>query len=219
MSEYDNKTLRDDAVDHLVKPQQHIDLLIKNFRKGCQIKTTEGRRNLSTYKNNERQCLLLLQGSVALYRSSDCLILNSETAPYIFGLSQQLTYTRQLYIRTQGTTEYATLPLTDAYKIIQEQSLWESVAKILDYSSAKVYSHCLAVSQLSAYEIIRRLLIELDNEPPEIRLKIAAANYILSRTFLSRSGVMRILARLKAEGHLEMIRGVLIKINGFPEKF
>ncbi|HBM3218180.1 TPA: helix-turn-helix domain-containing protein, partial [Klebsiella michiganensis] len=46
--------------------------------------------------------------------------------------------------------------------------------------------------------------------------KITAANYILSRTFLSRSGVMRTLAKLKQLGAIQLHRGILVTMNQLP---
>ena len=75
---------------------------------------------------------------------------------------------------------------------------------------------CFKVSKLSCYEIIVHQLIELNNEPEAIKNKITAANYILSRTFLSRSGVMRTLAKLKQLGAIQLHRGILVTMNQLP---
>ncbi|PLO66279.1 cyclic nucleotide-binding protein, partial [Klebsiella michiganensis] len=55
-----------------------------------------------------------------------------------------------------------------------------------------------------------------NNEPEAIKNKITAANYILSRTFLSRSGVMRTLAKLKQLGAIQLHRGILVTMNQLP---
>lgn len=77
------------------------------------------------------------------------------------------------------------------------KDLWESLAHLLIYTAGRVYDHCTRISAPSSYAIIRSQLYELMQESAEIRQSITAANYIQSRTFLSRSSIMKILAELK----------------------
>ena len=55
-------------------------------------------------------------------------------------------------------------------------------------------------------------------EMPSPRRMRAQAAYIKSRTYLSRSGVMRILAELRTGNYITMERGVLIDIHHLPRK-
>lgn len=201
------------------KPVKDIELLMQHLSPACNKSLTQNRKSINFIKGQENQCLLLLKGSVALYRSSDSIILNSESAPFIFGLSNQTDITQHLYLRTQEDSLIGAISLADARRIIRTQNLWENYANLLIYNTNRIYAHCLSISQLSSYEIIRSQLLQLSNEPPSIKQNITAANYILSRTFLSRSGVMRILSRLKADGYITAERGILIKINNLPEKY
>ncbi|HCR1928860.1 TPA: cyclic nucleotide-binding protein, partial [Enterobacter roggenkampii] len=43
------------------------------------------------YRDEARYCFLLLSGSVALHRRGDGIILNSESAPFVLGVSSQHT--------------------------------------------------------------------------------------------------------------------------------
>ncbi len=72
---------------------------------------------------------------------------------------------------------------------------------------------------MSSYEIIRFQLQELMNESERIRTSITAANYIKSRTYLSRSGIMRIIAELREAGYIELNRGILVAIKHLPLKY
>ena len=56
-------------------------------------------------------------------------------------------------------------------------------------------------------------------EPEAIRKNTTAAAYIKSRTYLSRSGVIRILAELRTGKYITMERGVLIDIHHLPRKY
>lgn len=201
------------------KPRQDIHLLIQHLSDASNKALTQKRKSFNFIKGQENQCFLLLKGSVSLYRTSDGIILSSERAPYIFGLSSQNSVSQHLYLRTEEDSLIGMLPFSEAKRIIKTNNLWESYANLLIYNASRIYSHCVAISQLSSYEIIKRQLLQLHNEPIGIRQNITAANYILSRTFLSRSGVMRILSRLKADGHITAERGILLSINNLPDNY
>jgi hypothetical protein len=94
--------------------------------------------------------------------------------------------------------------------VVAQQNLWEHFSKLLIYTASRVYEHCAQISQMSAYDIIRFQLVELMQEPDAIRQNITAAAYIKSRTYLSRSGIMRILAELRTGKYITMERGVLL---------
>ncbi|OUG65079.1 winged helix-turn-helix transcriptional regulator, partial [Klebsiella variicola] len=170
------------------------------------------------YKDDIRQCFLLLQGSVALHRRGDGIVLNSESAPFILGVSSQFS-SEHLYVRALETSEIARVPLDCFNHIVAHLDLWEHFSKLLIYTASRVYEHCAQISQMSAYDIIRFQLVELMQEPDAIRQKITAAAYIKSRTYLSRSGIMRILAELRTGKYITMERGILLDINHLPRKY
>lgn len=210
--------LRDEILNKVVKPTEHIEKLIEIITKDHTPCTISKKRNISLMQNGERQCLILFDGSVALNRLSDGMILNAESAPFIFGASSQLAYTRHLYVKTKENSRLLLIPQRIFHEQVVKNNLWQSLAMLQDYSSAKVYAHCLTVSQLSAYEIIRSHLLELIDEPNTIRDNITAVNYIMDHSFLSRSGIMRILSRLKSDGYIHLSRGILTDIIDLPEK-
>ncbi|MBL5886370.1 helix-turn-helix domain-containing protein [Lelliottia aquatilis] len=169
--------------------------------------------------NNKHQCYLLHKGSIALHRRGDGIILNSESGPFILGISNQLARDEHLYIRVTEESCMGRMPLERFNLIIEKYQLWESLSKTLIYTASRVYEHCTLISQMSAYEIIRFQLLELMGEPASIRLNITAANYIKGRTYLSRSGIMRILAELRKAGYIELERGVLCAIQKLPIRY
>jgi CRP-like cAMP-binding protein len=124
-----------------------------------------------------------------------------------------------MYVRALETSEIGMLALASFNQIIANDNLWEHFARLLMYSASRVYEHCAMISQLSAYDIICTQLVELMQEPESIREHTTAANYIKSRTWLSRSGIMRILSELRTGGYITMQRGVLQEINHLPLKY
>ena len=182
-----------------LKPFRHIEALIKHVLPAAE-RVVIGRGDVvHYYKDDIRQCFLLLQGSVALHRRGDGIVLNSESAPFILGVSS--------------------VPLDCFNHIVAQLDLWEHFSKLLIYTASRVYEHCAQISQMSAYDIIRFQLVELMQEPDAIRQKITAAAYIKSRTYLSRSGIMRILAELRTGKYITMERGILLDINHLPRKY
>ncbi|HIE5379611.1 TPA: helix-turn-helix domain-containing protein, partial [Enterobacter hormaechei] len=155
---------------------------------------------------------------VALHRRGDGIVLNSESAPFILGVSSQLS-SEHLYVRALETSEVASVSLACFNHVVAQQNLWEHFSNLLIYTASRVYEHCAQISQMSAYDIIRFQLVELMQEPEAIRQNITAAAYIKSRTYLSRSGIMRILAELRTGKYITMERGVLVEIHHLPRKY
>ncbi len=201
-----------------LKPFRHIEALIKHVLPAAE-RVVIGRGDVvHYYKDDIRQCFLLLQGSVALHRRGDGIVLNSESAPFILGVSSQFS-SEHLYVRALETSEIARVPLDCFNHIVAQLDLWEHFSKLLIYTASRVYEHCAQILQMSAYDIIRFQLVELMQEPDAIRQKITAAAYIKSRTYLSRSGIMRILAELRTGKYITMERGILLDINHLPRKY
>lgn len=203
----------------LIKPLIEIDLLITRLQTNSNKFETNGRQKINYMLNGERNIFLLHEGSVALYRRNDGMILNSESAPFIFGISNQQTNPDYLFMRSQEPSKISCLTLSAANAILTEHELWESMVKVLIYTASRIYDHFTQLSQLSSYDIIRQQLLELMNETTKIRTSVTAANYIQDRTFLSRSGTMKILSELKSGGFIDIKRGMLVDIHHLPLKY
>jgi len=201
------------------KPTAEIELLISHLNPVSNKLETKPRQIINYIEEEQRKCFLLHKGSVSLYRNIDGMVLNTESAPFVFGMSTQLTEQEYLFIRTHDESEVTWLPLQLANEIISNNNLWECLARSLIYTVSRVYDHCTKISSLSSYDIIRYQLYELMSETEEIRKSVSIANYIQSRSFLSRSSIMKILAQLKAGGYIVTERGCLKGINNIPLKY
>lgn len=215
------RTVETNTYDALsLKPVRHIECLIQYISPHANILETNSRHLVNFVSNNSRQCCLLLRGTASLFRSHDGFMLNSESAPYIFGLSNQFSNSDYLFMRTETTCQVAFISVDKANQIIAQENLWESLAKILIYTAGRVYEHCTRLVSPTSYDIIRTQLYELMREADELRLHTTAANYIQSRSFLSRSSIMKILADLKKGGYIITERGVLQEIQkNIPLKY
>ncbi|WP_373863708.1 helix-turn-helix domain-containing protein, partial [Klebsiella variicola] len=168
-----------------LKPFRHIETLINHVLPAAERVVIGRGEVVHYYKDGIRQCFLLLQGSVALHRRGDGIVLNSESSPFILGVSSQFS-SEHLYVRALETSEIARVSLDCFNHIVAQLDLWEHFSKLLIYTASRVYEHCAQISQMSAYDIIRFQLVELMQEPDAIRQQITAAAYIKSRTYLSR---------------------------------
>ncbi|MGK3224034.1 helix-turn-helix domain-containing protein [Enterobacter soli] len=201
-----------------LKPFAHIDKLIAHALPFAEKFVILKGEVVQYYSDDVRQCLLLLSGSVALHRRGDGIVLNSESAPFVLGVSSQFS-SEHLYVRALESTELARVSLECFNQIVANDDLWEQFSRMLVYTASRVYEHCAQISQMSAYDIIRFQLVELMQEKEAIRHNITAAAYIKSRTYLSRSGIMRILAELRTGGYITMQRGILHDIHHLPRKY
>ncbi|HKM95728.1 MAG TPA: helix-turn-helix domain-containing protein [Buttiauxella sp.] len=217
--EQQNPFFTDDLTILNKKPIAEIEQLITSLNIESNKFETKPRQIINYMDSNERKCYLLHKGSVSLYRSIDGMVLNTESAPYVFGMSTQLTDPDYIYIKTHDESEVSWMPLQVANEIIAQENLWQSLSALLIYTVTRVYDHCTKISSLSSYDLIRYQLYELMSETQEIRSSVSIANYIQSRTFLSRSSIMKILAQLKTGGYITTERGCLIGINNIPLKY
>ncbi|HEC0404118.1 TPA: helix-turn-helix domain-containing protein [Klebsiella aerogenes] len=201
------------------KPVKEIQYIIEKVAPFAEPFTASKGEVLRYNIASKHNCYILHTGSVTLNRRGDGLILNAENAPFILGVSNQFATSENLYVKVMEDSQMSRLSVERFNLLAESYNLWQNLCYLLIYNATKVYSHASMICQLSSYDLIKFQLQELINEPEKIRLNITAANYILNRTYLSRSGVMRILASLKTQGHIILQRGILIKINNLPSEF
>lgn len=202
-----------------LKPVADIDKIIEQIAPFATRFSANKGEILRYHSGSKRTCYLLHSGGVTLNRRGDGMVLNSEQAPFIMGISNQFSRTENLYVRVNENAELSRISLERLNLLMESFGLWENLCSLMVYTASRVYEHCTLISQMSSYEIIRFQLLELMNESERIRNNITAANYIKSRTYLSRSGIMRILAQLRDAGYIELHRGILISLKNLPLKY
>lgn len=168
----------------------------------------------------ENICYLIQDGHIQLHRTQDGVVIYSVMAPVILGLSnQQVSGAEDFFFTTKTVTTFSVISAKKAHKIIESQQLWGFLSLFQAYLIRNMCDHSAKMTALSTYEIIRNQLINLINEPEEIRAEITAAQYIQERTLLSRSGIMNILSQLKAGNYINLEKGHLIGVNHIPLKY
>ncbi|MBM3070837.1 helix-turn-helix domain-containing protein [Lelliottia sp. RWM.1] len=201
-----------------LKPFDHINNIIAHTLPFAEHITLPKGENIHYYHNSARQCFLLLQGNLALHRRCDGTVLNSESAPFVLGVSNQFS-SEDLYVKVLEKSEIARISLAYFNQIVANKNLWESFSNLLIYTASRAYEHCVKIAQASAYDIIRFQLVALMNEQDTYRKNITAVAYIKNHSNLSRSGIMRILAELRTGEYITMQRGVLLEIRHLPRRY
>lgn len=199
------------------KPVDHIEHIIQKVSPFAESFIAARGEVLRYNVASKHQCYLLHSGSITLNRRGDGMVLNKEHAPFIMGVSNQYSTAGNLYVKVVENAQLSRLSVERFNLLTESYNLWQDLCFLLVYNASRVYEHSTVISQMSSYEVIRFQLHELINEPDEIRMNTTAAGYILGRTYLSRSWVMRILSVLKNEGHITLRRGILVKLGPLPE--
>ncbi|QLK63682.1 hypothetical protein GE278_23195 (plasmid) [Enterobacteriaceae bacterium Kacie_13] len=202
----------------LEKPLAEIQRLIEcllpaatqvDTRKGGAINLMKQGKN-----NTEFFVILLISGEIELHRTaSNNLLFATACGHNIFGLlGSSFRFNTYKFIPSKDSEIYI-LPRQEAIDIIVKNTL---IREVLTYHSfiADIQSKGgnLLINR-SAYEIVCALLLELADVQEAKRLKISVANYILDRSNLARSGVMKILSDLRTGGYIDITYGKLICVN------
>ncbi|MCE9991724.1 helix-turn-helix domain-containing protein [Enterobacter asburiae] len=167
----------------------------------------------------QSMCYLVLDGMVAIYRRSDKLLLSTSKPPAVFGLANIPGLFFDDYLKVIEPSQIGVMTTAQVSEVIEEKNLWNLVSNHLIFMYNRLYSTVLSLGALTSYELICHQLNHLMVEDERFRLSVTAERYIRDKTQLSRSGVMRILADLKAGGYIDMEEGRLINIHKLPAKY
>lgn len=201
------------------KPLSEINLLLNQLNAHPATKDVQDKEALRLITPTGPQCYLLLKGYVTLFRENDRLTLNTECAPFVFGFSSLQPSTASLAIQLSSDAVVRQLPRQLAWEAIKESGSWDALSRLLMYVSARIFDHCARLSQLSSYQTVRHLLWELAAEPEAVRKQVSVVYYIQSRSVISRSRIMQILAELRAGNYITLAKGKLLAVHHLPEKF
>ena len=193
--------------------------LISHLLPDCTTRQTARGERLDLQIDGQGMCYLILEGTVAIYRRSDDMMLSTARSPALFGLANLTDIYFNDYLKTVSPCLIGTLTAERVNDIIKEKALWGLLSKKLMFVYSRLYNNVMPQGAPTAYEMIRQQLIKLMEEDDSYRGSVTAERYIREKTHLSRSGVMRILADLKTGGFIEMEEGRLIKINKLPAKY
>lgn len=163
---------------------------------------------------------LLTKGRVDIWREVDNRLVETAFAPSILGLQGSVYRSHHYHLKFPAGAEVSTIPLQAAMEIIELQSLWRDVFYYQGYLNDRQLHHESMLINSSTYEIVCLFLKDLSHYSDSERAKLSVADYILQRSNLARSGVMKVLADLRFGGYIDIQHGKLIKIlNNFPRNY
>lgn len=165
----------------------------------------------------EPLCHFVRKGTVLIARNEDAFSLGIVSAPLALGFTVPLS--EHLHIRTMAESEIATIPYEQIMLIVEEKQIWDLVAKHVMFVTNKLFIYNEMLTAPTSFDILRYQLLMLIQEPDEIRTNTAAYQYILDRTRLSRSSIMKMLAELKKGQYIQLENGKLVAIHHLPNRF
>ncbi|MCU6278854.1 helix-turn-helix domain-containing protein [Enterobacter quasiroggenkampii] len=202
-----------------MKPIDDINKIISAVSDATHIRTAKIRQVISTTTHHEPMTLLIHEGLLAAYRTSDHLLLRYLQAPLIVGVNVLTDMNEGIVFRAYSNVRYELQPRDAVLEKIDKANLWRETALLFMFGVKRFSEAHKFSAGLSTYELVRYNLLELMEEEEELRLAVNVSNYIQEKTRLSRSRVMKILSDLKTGEYIEIKRGILIKINKLPESY
>jgi len=201
------------------KPIKDIEILIDALLPFSQIAHLKSNQRYELAHNGEDICWLILKGSLTVRRATDDLIMCRMTPPAILGLALITYPSTNLYLQVDDRSEVATLPIEVLESTLDKYQLWKSVASVQAYVTQALVIRESTLVVRSAYEIICNQLHYLMGEPIQHRRAYTVTNYILQRTHISRSSIVKILRQLQDGGYIVMKNNKLVSINSLPEGY
>ncbi len=164
-------------------------------------------------------CLLLHEGTVAVYREQGHLLMRYAQAPMVFGMNELFDANEGWFYQASGAIRYELIPVATVIEKIDQFALWKEASYVYMYAIKRLVEAHNTSAGLSTYDLIRLNLFALMDEKEELRLSVNASDYILEKTGLSRSRIMKIISDLRTGEHIVIQRGILIAINKLPQNY
>lgn len=164
-------------------------------------------------------CYILQSGLVKIGRRTDDFVISSLPTPNIMGITNMIPDASGLFLETLSVAKIATLRSERAHEIIAENNAWKLLVGHITKITTNLFKNNVIMTAPTSYDVLKFQLLALMREPDNLRQSTSAAKYILERTRLSRSTVMKMLAQLKQGGYIEMEDGVLKAVHRLPDKY
>ncbi|MCS3601728.1 MULTISPECIES: helix-turn-helix domain-containing protein [Buttiauxella] len=166
-----------------------------------------------------KMCYIIRSGLIKVCRNADEFVMATLPTPNIAGITDMIPDTSGVYLELQDEADIAILTTAHAQQLIAETNSWELLAKHITKVTTNLFNNNIIMTAPTTYEVVKFHLIMLIQEPASVREKTSAVKYILERTRLSRSTVMKMLAQLKQGGHIQLEDGILVTLNHLPARY
>lgn len=201
------------------KPIEDIDLLIKALTPHATFVSARKGQRFNYLSSIRTQCYLITEGSVTIHRTLDGRVISTAFGPVILGTSNYIIDLNSTYIKVNQSMQLGIISTEELTRQLDISNLWRPFSQLLLFTISHFLHNNLSQVTPTSYERIRSHILVLNSETDEIKSKTNMTRYIQDRTLLSRSHIMMIIATLKKGGHIEVKRGVLLRVNSLPKKF
>ncbi|MFW0765645.1 helix-turn-helix domain-containing protein [Trabulsiella odontotermitis] len=193
-----------------IKPVAALDRLLTALHHEGIDYTLECGQIFTFSTGEDAEVLLIREGLVAVQRSSDERLIYCLSAPGMLGVNTVLENRADYYLQAYDATALTVIPLSRVKEIVEAQNLWREMFEVSSATATAMHGILLNTSGKSSLAVIRYFLQALEQETSLIRQRIPAAEYVRTRSGLSRSYVMKCLALLRSNGEITMHQGALV---------
>ncbi|QTF09176.1 helix-turn-helix domain-containing protein [Brenneria izadpanahii] len=172
----------------------------------------KGKRRYHIHTENGKVIYFLDEGEFLMKRTRDNKVISVILSPSIVGWSQAVLGCDDIYLERIDYGKIRCLPFDLAFRVVTAYQRFDDVLNIVNFWFHYLVNFCVD-NDGDSVSIVEKMLISLNNLPPEVRQRFSALTYIAERTSLSRSTIFRILKKLQEEQAIEMENGRLKKIS------
>lgn len=196
------------------KPLDEINRLLDVFINASTDYVADKKKNTVSFcdENGSPQTFLLLEGRIDVWQYLDNRLAETGWAPNIIGLQGSNYRSKMFYAQFPASSVVKHLPQQTALSLVGQHNLWKELWITQGYLIDRKLHRDLILMNSSAYKIICLLLHELEQYSEDERAQLSMADFIITRSRLARSGVMKIISELRAGGYIEVKNGKLIRI-------
>lgn len=208
------------------KPEDDVTKIIQCLLPAARpVVMQEGGGTINLHTLNKKEdglaVILLLKGQINFIRNpSGGILFGAAYAPSVLGL-QGSEFRKDIFKYVAvGDCEVYVLSRNEAIDLVNEYGLTREAFNYHAYIADMEVKYSNRLINKTTYEMVCTLLIELAGLPESVRLKTSVAQFILERSNMGRSGMMRILADLRKGEYIDIQNGKLIKITKvFPRVY
>ncbi|OMQ21341.1 MULTISPECIES: helix-turn-helix domain-containing protein [Serratia] len=155
---------------------------------------------------------LLERGSANLCRLDDNLIVSTVFSPYVIGLACYPGGGVYYSIELGADSCIYQIPRTRAQYLINKLELQKELISIISYKLSRMCFRDNCIFKYKSEDIVKGMLAHLMEFPEDFRKNTSVLAFIEKRTTLSRSSIQRILATLKNESKVHIVKSRLVNI-------
>ncbi|RPH30227.1 hypothetical protein EHN07_03730 [Buttiauxella warmboldiae] len=199
------------------RPEVEINALIDVLGNRKDFITHRFSKGTIYYPNSSDSIVILYEGDVSYYSENRKLFLFPVHAPFVIGLTKLAILEENYYIKCETDVRVSFLPSNLVYDVICEENMWQSVVMVICYIMH--VNETVVIECTSAYEIIKKCLLEIWRLPEKERCSISIYKFIMKKHPISRSSISKILKSLNKGLYIKSTRGVLMELNHLPDKY